>query len=119
MATPKEVVDVRTELKGYLKEKAISVRELSRRTKYSDSQLRLFLKGNYNINENTYKRLRSFLATVKSAETFEPIDIAIEHLEKAKSEILKAQKDINELADFLVKKVGDVVQLRSFLLGRK
>lgn len=119
MASREKVDEVRGQLSQYVKDEDISVRELSRRTKYSDSQLRLFLKGNYNINVNTYKRLRSFLAGVKSAETFEPIDIAIEHLEKAKSKILKAQKDINELADFLVKKVGDVVQLRSFLLGRK
>lgn len=120
MITNEQTEELRDKLSLLKAEMHISNRELAKRIGYSDSQLGRFLSGKgYRINDSTYRCIRAFLSKAKSAETFEPIDIAIEHLERAKSEMLKAQEHINELTSFLVKKVGDMVKLREFLLGRR
>ena len=101
-----------------LGEQQISIRSLAAELGCSASHLSRWLKGEVGMKGTLIEQVEAWVAAHTRPDTFGPIDEAIEHLDKARMECLAAKKSVDAMSDYLVKKVGTIVEMKDWLLGR-
>lgn len=113
-----EMDEVRVKVKTIIANKGISVREAAKQIGCDGSRLGKFLKGELQASPRVLALLKEWRVDNAQRDSYGPIDEALEHLDKARAEIQAAKVSVDKMSEFLVKKIGSIVEMKNWLLGR-